>query len=71
MIERAERIRPLTGPMSIWNHAPGRAKSVIVTDLGDIIWYEDTDPKLELGGVVFHGDRPFWAVREDTKEKQG
>jgi len=56
-----ESIRPLTGTMAIWNFAPEWAKSVTVSDLGDISWHDDEDPSYEQIGVVMHGNRPEWA----------
>src|SRR6478609_10506123 len=50
-------IRPLTGPMSIWNHAPDWAEYV-VTQSDRITWYDKDHYDKEADKV---GKRPFWA----------
>jgi len=51
--------RPLTGPMSIWIHAPAWADWVVVRPSGDFHWFQGDASHLENGTK-----RPFW-----TKEQ--
>lgn len=65
-------IRPLTGPMAIWNFAPDYAQSAVVYCTGDIEWVGM--PKEQVTVAVDSScpldsisERPFWAI-EKTKE---
>lgn len=56
-------IRPLTGPMAIWNFLPKNIKAIVLDESG---WpesqYYDTAPDLIIPrGAVF---RPFWAQKK-------
>jgi len=64
MMREFESIRPLTGRMSIWNHAPDWANYCAMGNQ-TIDWLVT-----QVIGPTLH-KRPFWAVREDAKEKQG
>lgn len=50
-------IRPLTGPMAIWNFAPEWATHVEKRDEGDFLWWA-----LDKDAIVERcSRRPFWA----------
>jgi len=51
-------IRPLTGPMAIWNFAPEWAEW-LVEDSVSFRWYK-SQPDIYLNAPE---DRPFWATR--------
>ncbi len=51
-------LRPLTGPMSIWNYAPEWSTWCKRTSNGDLLWYNIDAEHLENGTK-----RPFWATR--------
>lgn len=56
-----ESIRPLTGPMAIWNFAPEWATACSVGKDG-IGWLEN--PAYEMVGLPGWTKRPFWANRK-------
>jgi hypothetical protein len=49
-------VRPITGPMSIWNHAPEWAQWLLMWD-GVALWKRSDEP--HTAGI----ERPFWATR--------
>lgn len=64
--EQIESIRPLTGPMAIWNFAPEWATHLTAIILGDEVaypcWHEHGSNTIPDGAVEI--ERPFWAVKE-------
>ena len=67
-IEWVTSIRPLTGPMSIWNHIPLSVAAIVRDELNyptDLFFY--TNPCVIGGDKTYHGKpiecRPFWATR--------
>ena len=54
-------IRPLTGPMAIWNFAPEWADFLIV-DHGNCLWQRGRRQDF-FGDARNITDRPFWAAR--------
>ena len=56
-------IRPLTGPMAIWNFLPRNVKAVVLDDTGwPVHQYFDTMPDSMLPVGCVH--RPFWAQKK-------
>ena len=53
-------IRPLTGPMSLWNHAPEWAKACSI-EADCVNWV--ANPVFEMTGFEGWSMRPFWATR--------
>ena len=60
-------IRPLTGPMAIWNFAPGGVEVLHRTFNGNFEWLRGTSAgwRMNFEDRVFM-DRPFWA-KEKTE----
>jgi hypothetical protein len=60
-------IRPLTGPMAIWNHAPEWAEYAYLVEKIDDLWHYSwsktkQDNPVFLGGwLALISERPFWA----------
>lgn len=65
-VNKIKSIRPLTGPMSIWNFAPEWADVCFHGDMGSIQFYSN-DQIDQFGDMVFDPEhdkestRPFWA----------
>lgn len=63
--EDMEYIHPLTGPMSIWNHAPEWAQWCKVSKI-NITWWDQEPPHQFDWNQV--SQRPWWAITQKERE---